>query len=321
MISFLLLSFLSLNTFAGTWEERKFENEAGKRTFHFYSPSKIQGPRPLLVGLHGCTQPAKDFVGLARLQQLADRENLYLLMPQQARLSNPNLCWNWNATKNQLRGSGEVGLIAGMVQWAQGQHKIDSARIYVFGPSAGGGMTSNLLATYPDLFAAGMVAAGTMHHAASGIVGGIRTAVAGSGNDPAEMAQRGWESLNQLGVELPPALPVMVFHGDADRACNPKNFGQIVRQFRAWNDWLDDGVSNDSIKPGPLTTQELQVENGYKYTFTTYGAAAAKPLVEAYFIHGMGHGWSGGDDAFKFNFPQGPNQTELMWNFFKRHKR
>ena len=47
-------------------------------------------------------------------------------------------------------------MIARMV----GDHKIDQHRIFVTGLSAGGAMTSVMLATYPEIFAGGAIIAG-----------------------------------------------------------------------------------------------------------------------------------------------------------------
>ena len=40
------------------------------------------------------------------------------------------------------------------------EHRIDKHRIFVTGLSAGGAMTSVMLATYPEVFAAGAIIAG-----------------------------------------------------------------------------------------------------------------------------------------------------------------
>jgi poly(3-hydroxybutyrate) depolymerase len=47
-----------------------------------------------------------------------------------------------------------------MVDYALSSYGLNPARVYVTGLSAGGAMTAVMLATYPDVFAAGSVVAG-----------------------------------------------------------------------------------------------------------------------------------------------------------------
>ena len=159
-----------------------------------------------------------------------------------------------------------------------------------------------------------MIAAGTMHRAVDGIFSGVRAARNGSPNDPHEMAILGWEAMRGRNISLPRSLPVLVFHGEKDSACHPLNSVQSVDQFLKWNDLLDDGLNNDSVSETPSSVEELRVPGGYAYTVKNYGSKMKYILV-----HEMGHGWSGGDDDFSFNFSKGPDQTAIMWEFFRRH--
>ena len=46
----------------GTFIAKSFSNEAGRRSYKLYIPSRCgDEPRPLIVMLHGCTQSADDF--------------------------------------------------------------------------------------------------------------------------------------------------------------------------------------------------------------------------------------------------------------------
>src|SRR5690606_13373617 len=56
--------------------------------------------------------------------------------------------------------AGEALSIRQMVAAVSARHSIDPCRIFVTGLSAGGAMTSVLLATYPEVFAGGAVIAG-----------------------------------------------------------------------------------------------------------------------------------------------------------------
>ncbi|PIS10010.1 MAG: PHB depolymerase esterase [Bdellovibrio sp. CG10_big_fil_rev_8_21_14_0_10_47_8] len=314
--------FFQMPAQAGEWIQSSFSQGDGIKTFRLYVPaSKVTKARPLLVALHGCLNSTTQFAGLARLQELADTQGVLLLMPQQNMVSNMNFCWNWHLAENHLRGQGEPALIVGMVRWVQKIYLIDPGQIFVFGPSAGGGMTSILLALYPDVFAAGMVGSGTMFKAASDLMSGMKASRHGSVESPQRTAFSAWEKLTNEKIELPSSVPVMVFHGGADTYCNPVNGEQATNQFISFNDLLDDGLPNGSVSSEPISSGQGQVPEGYNYTWESFGKEPKNPLIVFYRVDGMGHGWSGGDDSYLFNFPKGPDETALMWDFFKRHPR
>ena len=64
------------------------------------------------------------------------------------------------------REGGEAASIRQMVKTAVEEHTLDRTRIFISGLSAGGAMTAVMLATYPDIFAAGAVIAGLTYGAA-----------------------------------------------------------------------------------------------------------------------------------------------------------
>lgn len=316
-----VVTSLAPSAFAGEWRKAKFTGTEILREYSLYIPSvaKASGPRPLVLALHGCKQTPEDFSKLARLEELAEARGVYLLMPRQTRLINFSQCWNWFLPSNQERDSGEPGVAIEMLEWVKQHHAIDSKRIYVMGVSAGGGLTSTLLALYPEVFAAGMVGSGTMFGAADGMIVGFKVSRSGSANDPAKVAHAAWEKARGK-VRLPKRLPVLVFHGDADRACNSKNGTQVTEQFLKFNDLLDDEVENGSVGRAPVVIEALRVPvpEGYEYTYSGFGSDRDHVVVESYVVHGMGHSWSGGADE-PFNDPRGPSESAIAWDFFARH--
>jgi poly(hydroxyalkanoate) depolymerase family esterase len=134
-----------------------------------YLPSDITAQRPLLVVLHGCTQNAESYDRGAGWSTLADRFGFALLLPEQPRSNNPNGCFNWFQTGDIERGHDEPLSIRQMVAKMVSDHAIDPARVFVTGLSAGGAMTSVMLATYPDVFAGGAIIAGLPYGAANNV--------------------------------------------------------------------------------------------------------------------------------------------------------
>src|SRR2546421_5413051 len=90
-------------------------------------------------------------------------------MPQQQPLNNANGCFNWFNPEDTERDSGEACSIRQMIAHAVKEIGIDRERIFVTGLSAGGAMTSVMLATYPEVFAGGAIMSGTPYGCATNI--------------------------------------------------------------------------------------------------------------------------------------------------------
>jgi poly(hydroxyalkanoate) depolymerase family esterase len=134
-------------------------NPGGLRMFK-YVPDQLPASAPLITVLHGCTQNARDFGANSGWIELADRLHVALLMPEQTAANNQRNCFNWFVTTENRRDRGEPLSIKQMVDKMKSDHPVDPKRVYVTGLSAGGAMTSVMLATYPDVFAGGGIVAG-----------------------------------------------------------------------------------------------------------------------------------------------------------------
>ncbi len=121
-------------------------NPGGLRMFT-YLPPHVSAEAALVVVLHGCTQTAASYDLGAGWSTLADRYGFALLLPEQQRSNNPNGCFNWFQTGDIKRGHGEALSIRQMVDKMVSDHGIDRKRVFVTGLSAGGAMTSVMLAT------------------------------------------------------------------------------------------------------------------------------------------------------------------------------
>ena len=141
-------------------EIQNFGTNPGALRMFAHLPPKQSGSLPLVVVLHGCTQTAAGYDQGAGWSTLANRYGFALLFPEQQRANNPNGCFNWFQTGDIERGHGEALSIRQMIAKMVADHPIDARRVFVSGLSAGGAMTSVMLATYPDVFAGGAIIAG-----------------------------------------------------------------------------------------------------------------------------------------------------------------
>jgi len=211
-----------------------------------YLPDNLS-PRPaLLVVLHGSMQSAANYDRGAGWSTLADRYGFALLMPEQSGRNNLNRSFNWFQRNDTQRGEGEAHSIVQMVEQIVRDHDIDRRRIFVTGLSAGGAMTLAMLATYPDVFAAGAVIAGLPYGGAANAQEALRC-----------MFQAPPKSSRELGDLVREASPnrniwpkLSVWHGSADRTVKPSNAGEIIKQ------WLD-------VHGLPLTPMSDQIVDGH----------------------------------------------------------
>ena len=237
----------------------------------FYLPAELAAGAPLVVVLHGCTQNAALYDHGAGWSHLADRHGFALLFPEQQRANNMNLCFNWYQPGDATRDRGEARSIRAMIAQMIDRHRLDPARIFVTGLSAGGAMTSVMLAAYPEVFAAGAIIAGLPFGCADnlGEALGAMSNVAGTGD-----AALG-EAVRRASPHRGPWPRISVWHGSADRLVVPANGEAIVRQWRQVH----------GLPAAP--TRREQVDGHPRRVWTD---PAGQVLIEDYVVSGMAHG-------------------------------
>jgi poly(hydroxyalkanoate) depolymerase family esterase len=234
-------------------------------------PARLAERPALVVVLHGCTQTAAGYDHGSGWSRLADQHGFVLLYPEQRRINNANLCFNWFEPADIARGEGEALSIHQMIEAVSAAQDVDRDRIFITGLSAGGAMTSVLLATYPETFAGGAIIAGLPYGCASNVqqaFGAMRSRGQSRPNALAALVRR-------ASGHTGPWPRLSIWHGSADATVNPDNANAIVDQ------WLPlHGVSGSAF-----TTDRV---DGYPHR--TWHDAAGRSVVEAYSITGMGHG-------------------------------
>jgi len=270
---------------------------------------------PLVVVLHGCRQSAQDAALTTGVNALADRIGFVVLYPEQSTQDNPRRCWNWFASRNQVRGSGEPAAIARMTEavlsWSGGA-TLDRNRVYVMGMSAGGAMAGILAATYPDVYASAGIHSATPYGAARNPVTGL-LAMKNGGLDPERQGRLAYAAMGQLAR----VVPVIVFQGEADRTVWAVNGEHVVRQWLATSRLAGgDGSGLDFARPD--TTHHDRVPGGLSYSVRSWNDQAGRPVAQYWSVSGLGHAWSGGGVGGSYTDPSGPNATEAMVSFFGR---
>jgi poly(hydroxyalkanoate) depolymerase family esterase len=275
---------------------------AGARRYHLFKPPGMAlfERLPLVVMLHGCGQDANAFALSTRMNRIAARERFLVLYPEQDRLANPQLCWNWYETRSR-RAYGEAAIIRAAIDQVCLLYPVDPQRIGIAGLSAGAGMAALLATRYPDRFAAVVMHSGVPPGVADSTASAIR---AMRGRAPAPAA----DPASPVAGATADWPPLLVIHGSLDRVVSASNAASAARLWAAAG-----GVVDETVR---------RVQRGARYpmTVTDFGLRN-RPAATLCEIEGLGHAWSGGPATERFSDPRGPDASRLVWAFMSRRFR
>lgn len=253
--------------------ERHYLYAAGSvRSYCLYTPQRCRrGARsPLVINLHAICEDAHRQERLSRMARKAERESLIVAYPEA--LGEPPV---WQLERPAGRAA-DLGFLRALVEHLYDRGQVDAARVFVAGLSNGAGM-----AHLAGLELADMVAA--------------IACVAGA-----------YPPRN--GCEPSRPVPVVAFHGTADRVVPYAGLGRALPGIRAWAAaW----AQRNGCRPQPTTRhcrgalcrETWQDEHG-------------KARVVLHTIEGGGHDWPGSP----LLPPDAPARevcaTDIIWDFF-----
>ncbi|MEU9203983.1 PHB depolymerase family esterase [Streptomyces sp. NPDC048332] len=257
----------------GLQQVTAFGSNPGNLQMYAYTPAGLPAGAPLVVALHGCTQTASAYYANSGWPEFADAWGFFVVFPQTTSANNALSCFNWFDPADDTRGRGEAASVVQMVEYAKQTYGSDGRRVYVTGLSAGGGMTADLLAAYPDVFAGGSVASGLPAQCATS-----QAAASGCQTGPQKLSPAQW------GDKVRAAYPgysgpwprVAIWQGTSDYTVYPANATALRDQ---WTDVWGIGQTPSSTDTLPGNT-----------TRSVYDDASGNPAVETYTLSGMGHG-------------------------------
>jgi poly(hydroxyalkanoate) depolymerase family esterase len=248
-----------------------FGSNPGNLNMYVYRPDNLPANAPLVVAMHGCTQNANAYYSNSGWPKYADQWGFALVFPEQKSANAANACFNWFTNGDVGRGQGEALSIKQMVDYAISTYGLNRSRVYVTGLSAGGAMTAVMLATYPDVFAAGSILSGIAYGCAPG-TSPYTCMSPGVDKTPAQ-----WGSLVRAAYSgyAGPWPRVSIWHGTSDYTVASMNAGESRDQWT--NVW---GISTTPTSTASLPAG-TSVEN--------YDSGG-QTVVRVYRISGMGHG-------------------------------
>jgi poly(hydroxyalkanoate) depolymerase family esterase len=250
-----------------------FGSNPGNLAMYSYVPQSLPQGAPLVVALHGCTQTATDYYNDSGWSKYADLWGFTVVYPQTSSSNNSLSCFSWFDSTKDTRGKSEAASVVQMVSYAESHYGSDPHRVYVTGLSAGAGMTADLLADYPDVFAGGAIDSGLPAQCAT-------TQSAASScqmnNQNLTPAQWGDKVRNSDPGYTGPWPRVAIWQGTSDYTVYPVNATELRDQWT--NAW---GISQTASSTQTLTGGTTE---------SIYNDSTGKPAVEMYSISGMGHG-------------------------------
>ncbi|MET8606121.1 PHB depolymerase family esterase [Streptomyces rubiginosohelvolus] len=252
-----------------------FGANPGGLNMYVYRPAALPANAPVVVALHGCTQSAQVYSDNAGLNTFADRHGFLVVYAETTTANNANKCFNWFQPGDTRRGQGEAASIRQMVAHAATAYGTDTGRVQVTGLSAGGAMTSVMLAAYPDVFAAGAVVAGIPYGCGTDVVSAFGCMSPGVDRTPAAWAQAVRDAHPGFAGPWP---RVAIWHGDNDATVAPRNADELRDQWTAVHGLGQTPDRTSTIGPNSTRRSEYLAADG--------GAS----VIEVNRVPGIGHG-------------------------------
>lgn len=251
-----------------------FGANPGSLNMYVHRPANLAANPAVVVAMHGCSQNAQMYADNAGLVKFADQHGFLLVFPEQTSANNSSKCFNWFQPGDTRRGQGEAASIRQMVAHARSAYGADPGRVFVTGLSAGGAMTSVMLAAYPDVFKAGAVIAGIPYDCADDVLSAYSCMSPGVDRTPSAWAQGVRDAHPGYTGPWP---RVAVWHGDNDTTVAKKNADELRDQWTAVHG-LDQSPDRTSTI-GPDSTRREQ-----------YLTADGDVAVEVDRVPAIGHG-------------------------------
>lgn len=248
-----------------------FGSNPGALQMFSFVPAGLPSGAPLVVVLHGCTESASSYSTETEWGNLGQRFGFATVFAQQQSANNSLSCFNWFQTGDISRDQGEALSIKQMVDTMKSTAGSDPARIFVTGISAGGLMTTVMMATYPDVFAGGAVMSGGPYRCATTLTDANTCQMGNVSHTPPQ-----WGDLvrNAVPSYHGPYPRLISFHGSTDTTVAPADQQQQVDQ---WSNVLGIDETADVNETFRTATHKV------------YRDASGRSMIETYLVSGMGH--------------------------------
>ena len=287
----------------------------GSNVYLVFTPDSYTGRKrvPLVVVSHGTNSTAAEMLAGFGMDRLAERYGFIVMYPDANDDLHPAEAFQSYNPNNQVRGQGDVAMIAAMTRDVMGGYQVDPQRVYEVGFSAGAIVTSDLGATYPDLYAGIGIMSGTPFSVAG--FGACETGQdpTAEGHDPQLLADS--YGAYQAEGSRPRVMPVFVFNGDADTTVNPLCDQLATEQWLTTDNLVIDHTASGPLSLTPASDTAGQVPGGQAYDVYDYTQPSGCLIAQHWIVHGMGHALSG----TQYTDSQGPSEAAAAWAFLSHY--
>lgn len=284
--------------------------KAGERSYSLHLP-RTGSYEHLVVMLHGCVQPAREFAVATNMNAAAAAHGWPTLWPEQPARANLMRCWNWFVPKHQRRDGGEAAILGTMIAEVCERYGIGPGRVLLAGVSAGAAMASIVAVTYPELVGALAILSGAPFGAATNLIGAMSLMKKGD-SDPVAM---GALAHRAMGERARP-IPVMVLHGGQDKTVHPHNGTRAAQQWAVTNLLARGQMDRASRVPQPGSETVHHEDGRHDAVVLRYEDDSGRALAEEWRVPKLGHAWSGGSSEATYSDPGGPDATAAVIEFF-----
>ena len=267
-LSLVMLSVVAASSArAATWQTNVNYGGSGNPSMDLYVPDRPKASPGIVVALHYCSGNAG--ATHSWFQSLADTHGFIIISPNAG-----TNCWDASIGR-----SGSKAAIVQMVQYVITQKNADPSRVFSAGASSGACMTNALLASYPEVFAAGSALAGV----AAGAWPAGNTSCSGVCNTgaPSRTAQAWGDLVRNANTGFTGTRPrVQLWHGTSDGTLvYPSQYDAEVAQ---WTNVFGVSASNATMQsntPKASWTRTSYSASGTVVLETNVGQGAPHDLT------------------------------------------
>ncbi len=294
------------NDSALTFYPRSYPGSRARLYLVHEPPGRVRdGPRPLVMVLHGCRQDNHDIERISNFNALADRHGFLVVYPfvtSYRGVRNRN-CWGWWFDREIHAGAGEVEDLWQIVEEVCAAYAVDDKRIHVTGLSSGAGMAVAMMVAHGDKIASGAAVAGVPYgEKAEAVVHAMNPQPR---NRP--VVAIATEMRREMG-EGRRTVPIQIVHSHDDDKVLIKS-AEVLRDSWGYHFGVDlrDAYRTSSGETAGTRWEHRQYRNGNAFS-----------AIETLFLEGPGHGWYGGNPG-RFSYPDAPDVSAAIWKFFDAH--
>lgn len=262
----------------------------GEREYLLYIPENYaeHQPNALVFSLHGAASWAEEQMEHSQWNRVADEYGFIVVYPQGS-----GMPAGWDSGQ-ELRGlmalfaaqrGDDFGFLDALIDQLLADYCVDAARVYFNGLSNGAGMSNRLACQLADKVAA---------------IGGV----SGAYHDP----------LGGCNPSRP--VPIMAFHGDADRVSSIEGVRIAGMDLLPPPEWAEAWAARNGCDAEAEILPNIGAVSGVRY-----GECDQDAEVIFYTIAGGGHTWAGGGDIRPFlgEVNRDIDASTLLWVFFEQH--